>query len=211
MWKRRGPRPHQPLKVHTVATRSVASLLDAVLNMKKFPPPAVARACAHTATSTATGRLRSCEPTRGLPCQRANVPRSLACGALPPRSLGIEDRSLYRSSRAAGPVWPFLIRASAAAAYVSQCSALLFFAAARVVTASLLPMLLVSSAANVDGTPLDLSELLSLDPSAPPPLASRPPLRGWANRASLSLWISTRHGLRSWLHSSLSRHALGPR
>ena len=72
---------------------------------------------------------------------------------------------------------PASLRAGATAAYVSRWSALLSFAAARTVSASLLSLPL-ANAANVDGEAPELSELLAEDPGAvPPPLASRLPMR----------------------------------
>ena len=70
---------------------------------------------------------------------------------------------------------PHVLRSGATAAYVSRWSALLSFAAARAVAASLLSLLL-GNAANVDGAALDLSDVLAETFSAPP-LASRLPLR----------------------------------
>ena len=72
---------------------------------------------------------------------------------------------------------PHVLRSGATAAYVSRWSALLSFAAARAVAASLLSLPL-GDAANVDGAALDLSDVLAETFSAPP-LASRLPL--WAS------------------------------
>ena len=70
---------------------------------------------------------------------------------------------------------PHVLRSGATAAYVSRWSALLAFAVARAVAASLLSLPL-GNAANVDGAALDLSDVLAETFSAPP-LASRLPLR----------------------------------
>ena len=70
---------------------------------------------------------------------------------------------------------PHVLRSGATAAYVSSWSALLSFAAAGAVAASLLALPL-GNAANVDGAALDLSDVLAETFSAPP-LASRLPLR----------------------------------
>ena len=64
-------------------------------------------------------------------------------------------------SRAAPP----LLRSSARAAYVARWSGLLSFAAARALAASLLSLPL-ANAANVDGEPLELSDLLDAASSA---------------------------------------------
>ena len=70
---------------------------------------------------------------------------------------------------------PRVLRSGATAAYVSRWSALLSFAAARFVAASLLSLPL-ENAASVDGAALDLSNVLAETFSAPQ-LASRLPLR----------------------------------
>ena len=70
---------------------------------------------------------------------------------------------------------PHVLRSGATAAYVSRWSALLSFAAALAVAASLLSLPL-KNAANVDGAARDLSDVLAETFSAPP-LASRLPLR----------------------------------
>ena len=78
-------------------------------------------------------------------------------------------------SRAAPP----LLRPSARAAYIARWSALLSFAAARALAASLLSLPL-ANAANVDGEPLELSDLLgaaSSEAAHPPPVP-----HGWTTR-----------------------------
>ena len=69
---------------------------------------------------------------------------------------------------------PHVLRSGATAAYVSRWSALLSFAAARAVAASLLSLPL-GNAASVDGAALDLSDVLAKTFFAPP-LASGLPL-----------------------------------
>ena len=71
---------------------------------------------------------------------------------------------------------PHVLRSGATAAYVSRWSALLSFAAARAVAASLLALPL-GNAANVDGAALDLSSDVLAETFSAPPLASRLPLR----------------------------------
>ena len=84
-------------------------------------------------------------------------------------------RLLARSRARAAPP---LLRSSATAAYVTRWSALLSFAAARALAASLLSLPLAHTA-NVDGDPLDLSDLLGAAHEAlPPSLPSRLPPRG---------------------------------
>ena len=81
-------------------------------------------------------------------------------------------RLLARSRARAAPP---LLRSSATAAYVTRWSALLSFAAARALAASLLSLPLAHTA-NVDGDPLDLSDLLGAAHEAlPPSLPSRLP------------------------------------
>ena len=81
-------------------------------------------------------------------------------------------RLLARSRARAAPL---LLRSSATAAYVTRWSALLSFAAARALAASLLSLPLAHTA-NVDGDPLKLSDLLGAAHEAlPPSLPSRLP------------------------------------
>ena len=74
-------------------------------------------------------------------------------------------RLLARSRTRAAPP---LLRSSATAAYVTRWSALLSFAAARAPAASLLSPPLAHTA-NVDGDPLELSDLLGAAHEALPP------------------------------------------
>ena len=73
-----------------------------------------------------------------------------------------------RSSSDSLPATPLPLRSSATAAYVTRWSALLSFAAARALTASLLSLPLAHTA-NVDGDPLELSDLLGAAHEALPP------------------------------------------
>ena len=116
------------------------------------------------------------------PCssgEGAHLPRTLRCRLV---VLGIETggwwcpeaatffRLLARCrARSAPPP----LQSACISAYVLRWSALLAFAAARAFATSLLSLPL-SGAANVDGDPPLLSDLLA-EASAPPPLASRMP------------------------------------
>ncbi|OLP76386.1 hypothetical protein AK812_SmicGene43688 [Symbiodinium microadriaticum] len=120
-------------------------------------------------------------------------------------------RLLARSRARAAPP---LLRSSATAAYVTRWSALLSFAAARALAASLLSLPLAHTA-NVDGDPLDLSDLLGAAHEAlPPSLPSRLPpdfvqLRRLTRDAGLTSGRELKQGSRVGSHRSNSKHA-GP-